>query len=458
MTAKRALVVDDSRSARAFLGRILERHNLVVDAAESAEAAIEYLERHRPDVIFMDHLMPGMDGFQAVRAIKNDPRTATIPILMYTSQEGELYLGQARALGALGVLPKQTRPADVTKALVQLHLIDNEALASAPAMAPAAATTNGSAPAAAEAPPALLSEPLRADTTDIRLHALAPDLQQVVKSLLRDHSSEMRRFVVEHLESHADRIVGDVRSLLKQENPPPLVASPAREPLPPAPSRWPLVASLLAVALAMLLSWQWFRAVETQDALRLQLETTRGELAATRAQLGEIRQRLDAVVAPSAPAAGAATAAPDAWAEPVPFGEPLLAAARVERVQAQLEQLLSQGFRGRVSIQGFAGRFCTTGAGESATLADPDLPLGKCDPSALAGNGGGSARESVAFASMIASARARATGRFTISVETGNPAQLAAAYPAASEKLTAGEWNQAAAQNNRVEMHWYAEP
>jgi len=59
---------------------------------------------------FMDHLMPGMDGLQAVKAIKGNPQTAMIPIMMYTSQEGELYVGQARALGAMGVLPKQVRP------------------------------------------------------------------------------------------------------------------------------------------------------------------------------------------------------------------------------------------------------------------------------------------------------------------------------------------------------------
>ena len=67
--------------------------------------------------------MPGMDGFQAVQAIKNDPRTVTIPIMMYTSEEGEVYLGQARALGAVGVLPKQIMHADVSKVLYQLHLI-----------------------------------------------------------------------------------------------------------------------------------------------------------------------------------------------------------------------------------------------------------------------------------------------------------------------------------------------
>ena len=98
---KSALIVDDSKSARVVLKRMLEVHELDVDTAESAESALEYLNDHRPDVIFMDHMMPGMDGFEAVTAIKNNPDTATIPIMMYTSQQGELYVGQARALGAV---------------------------------------------------------------------------------------------------------------------------------------------------------------------------------------------------------------------------------------------------------------------------------------------------------------------------------------------------------------------
>ena len=113
-TGKRALIVDDSRSARVILSRMLEQHGMTVDTAESAEQALEYLQRSRPDVIFMDHLMPGMDGFQAVQTIKADPLTATIPLMMYTSQEGELYVSQARALGAVGVLPKTVRPVDVS--------------------------------------------------------------------------------------------------------------------------------------------------------------------------------------------------------------------------------------------------------------------------------------------------------------------------------------------------------
>ena len=53
MGAKRALIVDDSKSARLFLGRLLEKYELDVDNAENAESAIEYLTTHRPDVILL---------------------------------------------------------------------------------------------------------------------------------------------------------------------------------------------------------------------------------------------------------------------------------------------------------------------------------------------------------------------------------------------------------------------
>src|SRR5512145_1514214 len=122
-TGKRALIVDDSRSARVILSRMLEQQGMIVDTAESAEQALEYLGHHRPDVIFMDHMMPGMDGFEAVQTIKANPQTGMIPLMMYTSQEGELYVSQARALGAVGVLPKTVRPADVSRVLYQLNLL-----------------------------------------------------------------------------------------------------------------------------------------------------------------------------------------------------------------------------------------------------------------------------------------------------------------------------------------------
>jgi CheY-like chemotaxis protein len=447
MSAKRALVVDDSRSARAFLGRLLERHNLTVDTAESAEQAIDYLTQQRPDVIFMDHLMPGMDGLQAVRAIKNDPRTATIPILMYTSQDGELYLGQARALGAMGVLPKQTRPADVTKALVQLHLIGDETGARELTPAEADRALGGPTPAAAAA-----------NAARPALQALAPELQRVVTALLEDHSSEMRRFVVEHLESHADRIVGDLRAALKEEGAGATEAGAA----PPRDTgrtrQSPRLLAVLAIVVVVLaggLLWLWYQAISTQDQIAAQLRTAQEQLTATRSALADIQAQAAKAIA--AAATGSA-AAGDSMIELVPFGEQPLALGRVDKVQAQLELLLAQNFHGRVQIESFSGRYCLSGTGDASVLADPALPQAKCDSIGQPASQAGLSRESVSFANMLSSMKSRARGRISFSVETGSPVELAVNYPPPSDKLTAGEWNQAAAKNNRVEMHWYAEP
>ncbi len=122
MAHRLALVVDDSRTARVTLKRMLEKHDIDVDTLESAEQALDYLIEKTPDVIFMDHMMPDMDGFQAVEAIKGNPDTATIPIMMYTSKGGDLYVSQARALGAIGILPKEVEPAELFAVLNNLGL------------------------------------------------------------------------------------------------------------------------------------------------------------------------------------------------------------------------------------------------------------------------------------------------------------------------------------------------
>src|SRR5580692_4549489 len=193
MGAKRALIVDDSKTARLFLARALEKYDIDVDSAESAEAAIEYLSSNRPDVIFMDHLMPGMDGFQAVQAIKNDARTATIPIMMYTSQEGELYLGQARALGAVGVLPKQIKQADVSKVLYQLHLVPDRRSSVQSSFRP------------------LTVDPLddtASATATTGTHASITD------AALRAELAELRHSLTAHIDHHFERIGAELRTLV----------------------------------------------------------------------------------------------------------------------------------------------------------------------------------------------------------------------------------------------------
>ncbi|MDX9873528.1 MAG: response regulator [Spongiibacteraceae bacterium] len=115
-----ALIVDDSRTARYVLRQLLSKQQISADMVESAEEALEYLEQQRPDLIFMDHMMPGMDGFQAVKLIKSNPATRNIPIVMYTSSHGGVYFGQARALGAADVISKPATARDLQEVLKRL--------------------------------------------------------------------------------------------------------------------------------------------------------------------------------------------------------------------------------------------------------------------------------------------------------------------------------------------------
>ena len=267
--AKRALIVDDSKSARLFLARILEKYEIDVDNAENAEAAIEYLASHRPDVIFMDHLMPGMDGFQAVQAIKNNPLTATIPIMMYTSQEGELYLGQARALGAVGVLPKQIKPTDVSKVLYQLHLLADRRSEFQNSFRPLSVAPVG-------APPA--DQVAAANDSGV-----LPKL--LTESALREQFAELRRALVAGVDTQTERITAEVRALLLEALPPtspPAAVEQAPEAPPPArqPVQFAWVVACAALAIALATTALWWQQSSQLRSLSGEIDGLRRQIAA----------------------------------------------------------------------------------------------------------------------------------------------------------------------------------
>lgn len=121
MYAKSALVVDDSKSARFALRRYLENRHYRVDAVGSAEEAFSFLAEHRPGVIFLDHIMPGTDGFAALRAIKADGELADIPVVICSSHEGAEFNAHARSAGARDVLQKPPDPQQLTRILETLQ-------------------------------------------------------------------------------------------------------------------------------------------------------------------------------------------------------------------------------------------------------------------------------------------------------------------------------------------------
>jgi CheY-like chemotaxis protein len=475
-TGKRALIVDDSRSARVILSRMLEQHGLTVDTAESAEQALEYLQRTRPDVIFMDHLMPGMDGFQAVQAIKADPLTATIPLMMYTSQEGELYVSQARALGAVGVLPKTVRPVDVSRILYQLHLLperrsQRSALFPGPAAAAARAIASGNADEApiaaalaaaqgeaADGRPAVapLGMPTAAETETLALTpAMVNDLQtglrHSMQQLVKDQLAEQRRFVLATFEAFARRMSTELREGIAKIPPPPSPESL----LPPAPPRqwWPAVMTgLLAVIPAVVLGYMMWQMSMTNERLARDLVETRAAAERAKADAIAATARATATVASTQPVAGAAGAVATEY---VPYGEAPFSGGRLERLRALAAALEEQQFRGRIRVESYVGDFCLAGGpGEGFVIAPGNTPVAKCD---LVGNPFDESlsvaqRQSLDFANFAAMLQRRTGGAIRVEVVNVGRRQPIA-YPEQADETTAGAWNVVAAQNNRVEFH-----
>lgn len=112
-----ALIIEDSSTARILLSRLLERADISTKGIGTAEQAFPLLQQEHFDLIFLDHLLPGMNGFQALEKLKKQPETKDIPVFMYTSQNAERYLQEARALGAAGVIRKQVDRDQLMKTL-----------------------------------------------------------------------------------------------------------------------------------------------------------------------------------------------------------------------------------------------------------------------------------------------------------------------------------------------------
>jgi CheY-like chemotaxis protein len=468
-TGKRALIVDDSRSARVILSRMLEQHGMAVDTAESAEQALEYLHQQRPDVIFMDHLMPGMDGFQAVQVIKGDPQTASIPLMMYTSQEGELYVSQARALGAVGVLPKTVRPVDVSRVLYQLHLLPDRRLgrsalfderAALAAAQAALADAGAGATASATGGPANAEAALTATGSwtlpAAALSEMQGGLRQSMQQLVRDQLAEQRRFMLATFEAFARRMGTEIKDGIAKVPVAPVV-EPVIPPPPPVPW-WPaLLTALFSLVPAAILGFLYWQSLQSQAGLQRELTDARTEAAAAEAKAAS---SLAAFAQAAALPVPVGTTTPGAVAGPVateyvPYGETPLANARLDRLRNVAAAAETQQFKGRIVVETFVGDYCLAGnATEGFTVAPAELATSKCD---LVGNPFDDAlspaqRQSVDFANFAATLARRTGGAVTVElVNAGrrNPV----AYPEQGENSTAGDWNAIAVQNNRVEFH-----
>ena len=120
MTIQKVLVVDDSKTELMYISDILNKQGLQVRTAENGEEAMKRLAEDKPDLILMDVVMPGQNGFQLTRAISRDPLYADVPIIMCTSKNQETDRVWGMRQGARGYITKPVDAAELNAKIAAL--------------------------------------------------------------------------------------------------------------------------------------------------------------------------------------------------------------------------------------------------------------------------------------------------------------------------------------------------
>jgi CheY-like chemotaxis protein len=113
------LIVDDEQAIRSLVMKLLGDKYIVLEAADG-EAAVNIARRDKPDIILMDILMPKMSGYAALSAIKTDPVTKGIPVVMLTGLGDEVDKKLAKQMGADGYITKPFSLQDLKKTISRL--------------------------------------------------------------------------------------------------------------------------------------------------------------------------------------------------------------------------------------------------------------------------------------------------------------------------------------------------
>ena len=210
MPVENALVVDDSKSARTMLSRMLTKTGVTVSCVESVDEAFAYLDNAKPDLIFMDHMMPDVDGLHAVRLLASDKRFASIPVVMYTSKEDADYLQQVKEAGAIGVIGKPAHQELVEHVISNVNALlagqqnepENETSALSEAVSHGEATRNAFTDAANHADAQALS---------------SRELQSVAEQVESALTAQLHSRVAEAISLRFQEVVGGIKERVSAE-------------------------------------------------------------------------------------------------------------------------------------------------------------------------------------------------------------------------------------------------
>jgi CheY-like chemotaxis protein len=116
----RVLVVDDSATIRAVLGRMLEVDGYQVTRAADGESALELARNEPPALIFLDIVLPGINGFAVLRSLRHDPATRHIPIVMISGNQQATEQFYVQRFGADDFISKPFGQAEVARSIDRL--------------------------------------------------------------------------------------------------------------------------------------------------------------------------------------------------------------------------------------------------------------------------------------------------------------------------------------------------
>ena len=131
---RRILMIDDSATIVASLGGILRSAGCHTSEAADAETGIEAIRREKPDLVFLDIVLPGMNGFAALRVIRRDPLAQNIPVIMISGNEQATEQFYAKRIGADDFMKKPFSRYEIffrIERLLDEHLVPRRAAAQA---------------------------------------------------------------------------------------------------------------------------------------------------------------------------------------------------------------------------------------------------------------------------------------------------------------------------------------
>ncbi len=472
---KRALIVDDSRTAQMRLRKMLEKFDVEIDTSNSAEEALGYLSYRQPAVIFLDHHMEGMSGLSALKIIKSNPATALIPVVMYTSEQGDVYVGQARALGALDIISKEViQSSSIEKVLTSLGIAaasHNTATSESAPDAKSKSSFGGVSPASRPSQQGVDFDSKRGKPAEYIASNDLNKVQAQVGKLFEIHIAKVRQ----EIEDNTKFLMRRLSKEIQDKSAPKVGAVKVEKPVEVAPVETPapvstgmgggsMLFSVLVFLALVFVGYQLFASHQAQEIANEQYEILTAQSDKQNALVTGVLEQL-ANERPKPSSGPDARVMLDAlgWAvnmDPqVTFGTKPLDDQRIYMLGDLLALLKAANFTGTIFIDVHMGNYCAVQAPsgewmlpdeqsnieECVFLADQDLDLSLNE------------QVSVGFLNYLHSTPVLTEGGINVELANLGFDSPKYSYPPTTSATSAGEWNKSAAQNSRLSFSFTPE-